>query len=173
MTTLTGVVYYGPLNGGVFGAGDTGMAGVTVTNVGIPSGLSLSAVTDSGGAYSIDTTAQQVAGDSSSTLSAAASDDFVINYVPPLGSNPQFDNNVDIPYSTRCCRPGSPWVKKICYIPGEGVKITFKDKKGDKTFTYPSMSLSDKDFLCACGCPGHWLLTIYRGNIHTPGATSP
>lgn len=77
-------------------------------------------------------------------------------------------------FTPRCRRVGfSRWITKICYIPGVGVKITFKGRHGPATFVYPSLTQADADFLYNSGAPGHWLLTLYKGTAYYRTATSP
>lgn len=170
---LTGTVFQDNDADGVFGAGDVGLAGVTVTLTGNQFGGSVSDISDASGGYTIDMQTLVDLGNLDAFIVAATSTDWVYSGPPGLGTNVNVSNTVDVAFTSRCCRPASSWpVTKICYIAGQGVQVTFQDKKGPYTALFPTLTLGDKEFLCACGCPGHMLLTAYKGMQQQPTTTS-
>lgn len=68
-----------------------------------------------------------------------------------------------------CFYPGSSWVHKVCWVPNQGVQVTFKNK-GVPYFTcvYPATIYGDYEIFLVMASKGRWIHQFYWGRVYFP-----
>jgi hypothetical protein len=175
--SFNGVVFNDPNANGVQDAGESGALGMFVQ---VQDVLNNFAVLAQGscaadGSYAFDLTNY---GSDNVQLHCAISDEFFVstnnqdqNFIPS-----QVNGSVatTLGIAPRCTRVVSRWVLKICWIPGQGVRVTYKHhRRGPFTCVYPGTSQLDYTAFLNAPSKGRWAYRYYRPRPYIPWTPSP
>jgi hypothetical protein len=172
---ITGTVFDDKNGNGTQDAGEPGLAGltVTITEVGFLNGFTGTAVTDQSGTYSIDSTGM---GATDYSTKVTINDEWNCTN----GTNPNIGtigpgSVVNFAFQPRCTRVVSSWLYKVCFLPGLGVRVTFKHHhKGLFTVLYPGTTQADYNALLAAASKGRWIHWFYaKIRPYIPWPASP
>jgi len=172
---VTGTVFDDKNGNGNQDAGEPGLAGLLVTIVEAPGGyldgFTGQATTDKNGFYSINSTGM---GATNYVLQVHINDEWTSFMSNPLIGTIGPNDVWNFPMIPRCTRVASSWLTKVCYIPGAGVRVTFKDRKKLFTCLYPGTTLTDYIALIDAASKGRWIHWFYdKKRMYVPWPTSP
>jgi hypothetical protein len=175
MPTSSGTVFYDANVNGVLDPGEFGIAGrlvqlwTTATGGGL---LIASTTTDASGNYSFD-------------MTGLTDPQYVLKCNPPNGWSATSPQNLLIPSSggsgynfgqigVICTRVVSSWLRKVCFSPGQGVIITFRQRRhGVFTCVYPGTTYADYTTLINAPSKGRWVDKFWRHKQYIPLPPSP
>jgi len=161
---VQGVVFRDDNGNGTQDPGEPGLANLTVQILDSSLNVAAATTTDNSGNYSYDT----------NNLSGG---NFIVHVVLPFGlvggvgqdnsfQLPTFATEIDINVALvpiECTNVVSHWVVKICWVPSQGVQVTYKHHHGGTiTVIYPGTTQADYDAFIAAPSKGRWADLFYR-----------
>jgi hypothetical protein len=165
--------------------------GYKIMGMSSPSGVSFDTVvthvpftvsvsTDADGLYSFDTTNLDPNGQTIYSITVSVPTGYFLPFFPfnnpwEFFNPPDSGNNNDFAFANmQCTRIAERWVKKVCFLPSMGVRVTFDDRGKLFTALYPNTTIDDYNALIASPDKGVWIHHFYyKKKAYIPWAISP
>jgi hypothetical protein len=182
-TPLTGRIYWDKNGNDAYDVGtDSPFASINVElkEVTFFDGYDTTVSTDANGLYSIDSTGTDPNGQTTYNLIVSVPPGYFLPFFPffnpyPFVWPPAGGFNIDFAFAQmQCTRIAERWVKKVCFLPSVGVRVTFDDRGKLFTALYPNTTIDDYNALIASPDKGVWIHHFfYKKKVYIPWPISP